>query len=455
MAALFGTAISTFADVQNIRLSGDIRIRGYQLINTDDSPPAPNDETGSFISQRTRVTVEADLEDHVLVVVTLKAEGLWGDAVGGVDGQSEQTSGAGGNADDGGQNVNRGWDVGINEAYVQFNEMFYSAATLKLGRQYLHYGRGLIISSVEQEYNYDTARIVWDAYPFTLDLVATKGVENESFGTSTGSGRDIDMYFVNGRYELSDNAIKAVEVYFGYLDNSSNGSGSPSRIPPGSGPISDEESPLLVGLRADITPMESLSLWVEGAYEFGSASSGEDNIEAIMANLGGQFTFKDTQWSPVINANYIYASGGGSDGKSYFRPWFDYVDGYFGYVAKPVLSNIHIFNLGVSVKPAENMTVSLQGYYYMKVDDDGAFGTNSNVDNGSFVSVDAGGGSTADDQLGWEADLILGYDYSKDVRFKTVIGAFIPEQGVRDEVNGNSGVDRVVFMVRGEVSARF
>jgi len=37
-------------------------------------------------------------------------------------------------------------------------------ATLKLGRQYLQYGRGLILSSVEQEYNYDAARLVLDYY---------------------------------------------------------------------------------------------------------------------------------------------------------------------------------------------------------------------------------------------------------------------------------------------------
>ena len=79
LAALVGSAVSTFADVQNIRLSGDIRIRGYYTVNTDgDLSEDQAKNSDSYISQRTRVTVEADLEDHVLIVVTLKAEGLWG-----------------------------------------------------------------------------------------------------------------------------------------------------------------------------------------------------------------------------------------------------------------------------------------------------------------------------------------------------------------------------------------
>ncbi|HUI06840.1 MAG TPA: hypothetical protein VL486_07520, partial [Verrucomicrobiae bacterium] len=152
LVAWGGLAVNTFADVQNIRLSGDIRIRGYFLANAG-SDLAGDQVQGdaSFISQRTRVSVEADLEDHVLVVVTLKAEGEWGD-----DNATSTDAGAGSGQPDG--SINRRWDVGVTEAYVQFNELFYTAATLKLGRQYLHYGRGLIISSVEQEYNYDAAR---------------------------------------------------------------------------------------------------------------------------------------------------------------------------------------------------------------------------------------------------------------------------------------------------------
>src|ERR1035437_5537136 len=91
LVALGGLTSKTFADVQNIRLSGDIRIRGYFIDSAgNDGTGAQASGNASFISQRTRVSVEADLEDHVLVVVTLRAESLWGS-----DNESSGSSGAG------------------------------------------------------------------------------------------------------------------------------------------------------------------------------------------------------------------------------------------------------------------------------------------------------------------------------------------------------------------------
>jgi Alginate export len=440
LAAAAGLASNTFADVQNIRISGDIRIRGYYLArvagNDDEDQAGTKD---SFISQRTRVTVEADLEDHVLVVVTLKAESLWGS-----DSETvHNESGAGSGGLNG--NVNRGWDTGVSEAYVQFSELFYAPLTLKVGRQYLHYGHGLIISSVEQEYNYDAARLVLDYYPLTIDLVYAKMAANTVFGPGTHSS-DTDVLFLNARYEFTDSLIKNVEAYFGYTANSNLAGGS-SRVPPTSGA---GDSPMIIGVRSDMNLTENLSTWVEGAYEFGSATTG-DNISAWLANAGAKFTLKDVQWAPVFNANFTYASGGGSDGEHAFRPWFDYVDGYNGYLLMPRLSNIMIFNVGGSVKPSENTSVSLQGYYYYGVDTvagNPGVGliSNPNVDFGG-LGYSPGGSSH---NIGWELDSILGYDYSKDVRFQLVYAFFIPEHAYTVFAS-----DAVAHLVRAEINARF
>ena len=437
MAALAGLTINTHADVQNIRLSGDIRMRGYWLNNVADLDTI-ND---SFISQRTRVSIEADLEDHVLVVVTLKAEGLWGQ-----DNQTDDVvdgSGAGTPNGDDAEAINRRWDLGVTEAYVQLNEVFYTPATLKLGRQYLHYGRGLILSSVEQEYNYDAARLVLDYYPLTIDVVYAKAAENTPFGSGTGS-RDTDLIFANARYELSDSLIKDVELYFGYLANNT-AAGSLSRIPPSA----NSASPIIVGLRSDMNLTEGLNTYIEGAYEFGAdGTAGSKSISAWLVNAGGHYTLKDMQWAPVINANYIYASGGGQEGSGNFVPWFDYVDGYNGYLFAPMLSNIHIFNLGASVKPYENTTLAVQGYYYLKADKDTSAGSNSNID---FGGIGASPGA-ASRELGWEFDTILGYDYSKDVRAQLVYAVFIPENAF---TNDGDRHDVTAHGVRGEINVKF
>ena len=442
LVALGGLTSKTFADVQNIRLSGDIRIRGYFIDSAGDNG-AGSQASGnaSFISQRTRVSVEADLEDHVLVVVTLRAESLWGS-----DNESVHNASGAGNAGFNG-NINRGWDIGVNEAYVQFNELFYTPATLKLGRQYLQYGRGLILSSVEQEYNYDAARLVLDYYPLTIDLVGAELVNNQGFSPTATHAGAADLLFVNARYELSDSAIKDVEAYFGWVSQGPSGPVTSSRVPPTAGGPGGT-SPLIIGIRSDMNLTEGLQTWVEGAYEFGDDSNaGANNLSAFLFNLGGKYTLKNVQWVPVLNGNYIFASGGGSgntDGT--FIPWFDYADGYNGYLFAPSLSNIHIFNLGASVKPYENTTLALQVYYYLKADKNGGAGSNPNVDFGG-MSVSPTGTSQ---DIGWEIDGILGYDYSKDVRAQLVYGAFVPEGAYR-----SAGTSAVAEEVRAEVNVKF
>ena len=448
LVALGGLTSKTFADVQNIRISGDIRIRGYFLdsagVAASEGGDAQDNSNASFISQRTRVSVEADLEDHVLVVVTLKAEGLWGD-----NNLNSADSGAGSEQSSGA--INRRWDVGVTEAYVQFNELFYTPATLKLGRQYLHYGRGLIISSTEQEYNYDAARLVLDYYPLTIDLVGAMLVNQQGFSAFRSDAGAKDLLFLNARYELSDSAIKDVEMYFGWVSN--NGiDGTPfggvSRVPPSV----FGASPLIIGLRSDMNLTEGLQTWVEGAYEFGADGTAGANISAFLFNLGGRYTLKDVQWAPVFNATYTFASGGGKDGEaSIFRPWFDYVDGYNGYLFAPSLSNINIFNLGASVKPYENTTLSLQGYYYLKADHDSPAGSNANVDFGGLGIVPDGISS----DIGWELDAILGYDYSKDVRMQLFYGVFLPGSAFKSDKGSSVEMARAAEEVRAELNVKF
>jgi len=283
--------------------------------------------------------------------------------------------------------------------YVQFNELFYTPATLKLGRQYLQYGRGLILSSVEQEYNYDAARLVLDYYPLTIDLVGAQLVNNQAFSAAPTHAGASDLLFVNARYEMSDSAIKDVEAYFGWVSQGPSGPIASPRVPP-TEPFAS--SPMIIGVRGDLNLTEGLQSWFEGAFEFGDDGIlGANNLGAFLLNIGGKYTLKDVQWVPVLNGSYTFASGGGRnnvDGR--FIPWFDYVDGYNGYLFAPSLSNIHIFNLGASVKPYENTTLGLQVYYYLKADADSTAGSNGNVDFGG-MSLAANGVS---DDIGWEID---------------------------------------------------
>ena len=440
LVALCGLAASTFADVQNIRLSGDIRIRGYLSDKANSQDYTANDGVAAqFITQRTRVTVEADLEDHVTAVVTLQAAGIWGNENSGVT-----HTGA-----------SRTWDVGVSEAYVQLRELFYSPATLKLGRQSLNYGTGLIISSADQMYTFDAGRLVLDYHPLTIDIVGAQLVNDQNFEpAASGKNSQSDMLFVNGKYEVNGSVVKNIEGYFGWV--------SQMRIPQqfGIDPYTTP-SPLLIGLRTDLTPIENLTASLEGAYEFGNADAGtsystDKTISAFLLNAAMKYTLKGVAWTPVLNASYTYASGdsqqtGREEGavkntRHNFVPWFDMADGYNGYVLAPALSNIQIFNLGASVKPAANTTLALQGYYYLKADRNGYVASNPNANLGGLNMLSSNNDSR---DVGAEIDAIVGYDYSKDVRCQLVYGMMFPGD-VFDGV-----ANRVANEVRGEINVKF
>lgn len=433
-----GFAASAVAEVQSIRLSGDIRLRGY-LLNSAGADVAggtfvQSAGTAQFIVQRTRVTLAADLAEQVLAVVTLKADGNWG-----------QTS-----TDQAG----RTWNLGVAEATVQFRELFGSPATLKVGRQYLNYGTGLILSSADQTYSFDGGRLVLDYQPVTIDVVCAQTANDQSVAASAVGGQ-ADLVFVNAKYEARGAAVRVVEGYFGWAPQT--GSSQTFAL------SANHPSPLLVGVRADLAPADGWTAAVEGAYEFGNAGlpvGYARSLSAFLANAVVKYRLPNVAWAPVVNAGYTYAQGGGGGLRHDFVPWFDMADGYNGYVLAPALSNIQIFNLGAAIQPAANLTVAVQGYYYLRADRGSDVFSNPNADFGGPAFVNnlnnaIGAGSAAASilnarELGWELDTIVGYDYSRDVRCQLVYGVFIPNaqsfQGV---------ANRVVNEIRGELTVKF
>jgi hypothetical protein len=74
-----------------------------------------------------------------------------------------------------------------------------------------------------------------------------------------------------------------------------------------------------------------------------------------------------------------------------------------------------------------------------------------NVDFGGFGVVEPAGGGQ---DVGYEFDLIAGYDYSKDVRLQLIYGMFVPTSGYSS--NGGDGeASSLAQLIRGEVNVRF
>lgn len=428
-AALCLAAGSLYAEVQNIRVLGEVRVRGFYVNNldlTEDARDLPgisilDEATGetitrqpdakdedAFVRQRTRITVEADLEDQVLAVATIQADGAWGS-----DRPGEFP-------------VTDDFDASLAEAYVQLQEMWYTPATLKLGRQYLHYGRGLILSSKEYELRYDAARLVWDRYPFTLDLVFGKIYEGfQSLRDNVTAGQDENLWFANLRYEFEESPIQDIELYLGYRDQQTDSGASPG----------------IVGLRGDIAPSAEWTAWAEAGYAFGDAADGED-LKAYVFDLGTEYIFTKTALEPKLTFSWTYASGGRAERT--FVPWGDY--NLWGYVFSPALSNIHILNAAVEVLPVENLSLGVGFYYYLQDSASAGVVGSPYKDNGGVRAVTNG----TDRNLGAEIDFVVGYDYSNDVRTKFYVGTFLPG----DAYKGTTGDDEAVE-VRGEIQVNF
>lgn len=408
------------AEVQNVRLGGDIRIRGYYAknLNTVDST---EDKDDFYLRQLSRISAEADLTDQVWAVATVEADGVWGQQVVNNLGWKEAND----------------WDVDLAEAYIQLGEMYYSPISLKLGRQYLNYGNGFLISNREWFYKFDAARIVAEADNWTIDLIYSRLVESDTFNGDPDGGDDEDLFGLNLSY-MED--LWTVEGYvFGIRDAWEEDAGDA------------KNAPIAVGMRFDASPLQSFDIWAEGVYEFGTyqeVGADEMDYQAFGLDVGAVYVF-DVAWEPALSVAYTFASGGKADedDQKNFYPFYNY--NYYGYAYSPYLSNIGILNAQLSFLPSEDVTLIGSFYYYTQAEELAMQMGDPNQDNGGVMAMTNGD----EKDLGMEFDAIIEYDYTEDVSGQLIGAWFKP--GDAYEVAGNDNSPDDVFELRAEVFLSF
>jgi len=437
-AMIASASTAALAAVQNVRLGGDIRTRAYYTKNLY-SVDSQADHDDFYFRQRTRVSAEADLTDNVWAVATVEADGLWGrQRVVAETSQNEE-----GETITTYKKVDNDWDVNVAEAYIQLSEIFYSPWTTKIGRQYLNYGRGFLISSREWEYKFDTWRNILDFYPWTIDLFYSRLVESDAIG-GFGSDKpadDEDLFGLNLNYQED---YWTMEGYvFGVRDAFHEDYGD------------DQSAPVAVGFRFDASPVEAFDIWGEFAYQFGkyqqTGMASDESIRAFGFDAGAVYVF-DVTWEPAIALSYTYGSGDkGEDAenpnKKMFDPMFNY--NYYGYAYSPRLSNIGILNAQLSVLPSDAWTLILDFYYYSQDKERAMVMGNPDMDNGG-VSAPTNGDEK---DLGMELDVILEYDYTEDVAAQLVAAWFKPGDAYNTPENDSSPDD--VVELRAELRINF
>ncbi|HUW61750.1 MAG TPA: alginate export family protein [Candidatus Bathyarchaeia archaeon] len=232
VAALAMTAMPSFAELQNVMVGGQIRIRGnwfdeaalpdsavhnnrlfqWSLVNWRPGILNPlagarwfgvpgragvgslfswDDRGGklSFTEMRTRLNVRADFTEMVSAFIELDSYDIWGE-----DFRSDYVTGVD-------RRAGTGDDVEMYQAYIEANEMFGFPLRLRIGRQEMNLGSGWLIGTNDEGpyfrgLSFDAVRATYKTDMFSVDAFWAKLAD---FSPLEEDG-DIDLYGVYASY---------------------------------------------------------------------------------------------------------------------------------------------------------------------------------------------------------------------------------------------------------------
>jgi hypothetical protein len=470
LAFVVAFAASAYAEVQNVKVSGDINVLGIYRDEYDlDDRAASTDvnDDSSFYSSITRVKVEADLTDNVQATVQFINEKPW-------NAEAEDSYGTN--------------DADIALSYITLKEFLYSPLTLTLGTQGLRFGNALVVGdpdtnaqvsaggfngSIAEDLSarkgFDAIRATLDYSPWTVDLIAAKICETDTTGAnSEGNNEDEDLYGINAAYKFASyNA--ATELYLFIKDSDSDVTiqtidGTPSDI------VATQGGDIYTwGLRGALEPIKGLGLTGEIALQKGDAVNAQNTTvtnrdqDAWALDLDGTFAF-DNEYVPTLGVGYSYRSGQDitkSDGdyKAWNPMYEDQTNGVvadylFSGVNGGVNSNASIIKVYGSVKPTKDITLAAK-YYNYKLVEKLVTSDNSKVCYPTIGSMSSRAYyMKASKDLGDEVDLMATYDYTDDVQFGLTAGWFMPGKALKGEYSSYKNSDTATSIV-GSVKVTF
>lgn len=461
--ALIAWATPAFAEVQNVKVGGEVNVRSFVRKNLRLSEDVFNgvggasttvvDTTGgatsdlgssgdTFLQQLTAVDIGADLTENVGTQLRLINQRVWGTLA--ADATNTAT------------NDNNHLDISL--ANVSIKELFYSPLTVTVGRQRLWFGRGFIVGSrlvngdVDPEQNlaadefsdltgFDAIRGTLDlsgvtgGLPLTIDGVYSKIDENLISGTNnaTSSADDINLAGVNIGTRFSSMNGEA-EAYFWSKRDNSNNNGATSKA---------NSQANTLGIRGSLAPTQGVSLWSELAYQWGhritsaiafdAEGAAGDAYQAWAANLGLDYTASQVAWTPTVGGEWIFFSGDDSGGTAIagwdpvFRGNFTsalrefqgagfYMPAQSGATVGGTYNNVtgsttnqHQLALHATVKPLEDLSIDNRLTWFV-----------------ADIGIRPVANSKRENYFGNEWDMQAKYNYTDDVQLGLTYALFNP-----------------------------
>ncbi|MDP2927611.1 MAG: alginate export family protein, partial [Candidatus Omnitrophota bacterium] len=287
LALVVGLTFSAaYAEVQNVKVSGDINVSGvvrdhFNLARSTSNDPSPRSVKQSFLMSQIRLRVDADLTDNVSATVRMINERIW-------NGQNDNTADT---------------DIDIDLAYVTLKEFLYSPLTLTVGRQEISFGNGLVIgksgaasgttsipSDLSERSAFDAIRATLNYDPLVVDLVYAQISQNNT----TSYENSTSLTGINATYELN----KKISLSGYYWLKRANTLASDKK----------PDDVNTIGALASITPIDDLTASLEAAYQFGknTQTAAQQRHDAWALQAMADYTFAKVKTTPKIGASFTY-----------------------------------------------------------------------------------------------------------------------------------------------------
>ena len=415
-----------FAELQNVEIGGNIRIRGnYYNLQRSDTPTwlgrtfeffglmdrvRRTRSRTSFVEQRTRLNVKADFTQDVSAFIEFDYYHNWGD-----DFRSNYLTGADWR---GGQNNN----VDLYQGYIEAKDMWGTPLAMRVGRQELAFGNQLLVgvndtSSLYTGLSFDALRLSFANDVVSIDAVAAKLAEN--YGNVLDD--DVDLYALYLSYIGIEDV--ALDAYWLFIRDDMGAIANIIR-----GTTVDLHT---IGLRG-AGVINAFDFELEAAYQFGDVDGvpnpwfrlfnreADVDFSEFTVNAEVGYTF-DATWYPRVFARFAYI-GGGSPNRSCwnnnatlpFNRLFSNVRYSELLDIQQQMSNVLFYSLGVQAMPTEALELKLAVSYFH------ADNRDRSLDRRGWWGSRRGRGwwgrrTRSRSGIGWEAGIEADYHYSEDL----------------------------------------
>ncbi|MCK4809450.1 MAG: alginate export family protein [Candidatus Omnitrophica bacterium] len=381
----------SFAAVENLKVGGSI---DTYAVNRSDYDLGVHAATGlddgiTALASITKLKFFADLTEEVNANIVVKYEHLFGASA-----------------------VDRFY---VPVAFVTLKDILDSPLTLKIGKQKIVLGSGLLISKSTTNQTtsglspYNAALLgdlnpgstfagitgVIDLSPATITLGYVKITEG-----ATAVHNDTNLYLVNLNYDLED-IVESTSADLYYVGKNTQGKAAA------------QDDVKNVGVRVVSSALENLTLSGEFCYQFAKEDGmrADNKIRSDTAiELAATYALQDMEWNPTIGIDYTLIS----------ENWDPMYEGQTpANIANALFPNTNVAAAGLTLtaQPREDISLKLR-YVNLKLVEE-IIGLGNDYCAAYAINTDK-------KALGDEIDLAIAYDYTEDVQLGLNLDYFNP-----------------------------